>query len=460
MADLASIFKAYDVRGRVPEQLDEPTTRQIGNAFARLLDRAGGPGSACHRPVVVGHDMRPSSPGLARAFADGVRDAGRDVLLIGLAATDELYFASGSLDAPAAMVTASHNPAAYNGLKLCFAGAVALSAGTGLDDIRDMVLSGAAARTADADRRGTLRTADMLASYVSHLHQLAPVRGRRLTVVVDAANGMAGHTVPAVFSGLDVELVGLYLDLDGTFPNHEANPLDPANLRDLSTAVVAQHADLGLAFDGDADRCFAVDETGRPVPPSTLTALIAVRELARRPGAHVIHNVVTSRVVAETILEHGGIPVRTPVGHSLIKATMAEVGAVFGGEHSGHYYFQDFWYADSGMLAALHLMSALAETDEPMSRVAAGFDRYVASGEINSVVADPAAAMARLEESFAGRTGVELDRLDGLSVVAEDWWLNVRASNTEPLLRLNVEAADDETMTDVRDSALTLLLRF
>lgn len=456
MADLASIFKAYDVRGRVPEELDADTAKRIGDAFARLLDRTAD-GRARRAPVVVGHDMRASSPTLATAFADGVRDAGRDVTFIGLAATDEVYFASGSLDAPAAMVTASHNPAAYNGLKLCFAGAVALSALTGLDDIRALIQSGDALGDAVPGSRGSLRQASMLTSYVSHLHELAPVGGRRLKVVVDAANGMAGHTVPAVFAALDVELVPLFFELDGSFPNHEANPLQAENLRDLAAAVVAQGADLGLAFDGDADRCFAVDEMGRPVAPSTLTALIAVRELARRPGAHIIHNAITSRAVPETIRAHGGIPVRTPVGHSLIKAVMAEVGAVFGGEHSGHYYFQDFWYADSGMLAALHLMSALAASDQPLSVVTAELELYVASGEINSTVRDPVAALGRVASAYADRPDVELDHLDGLSVDAADWWLNVRASNTEPLLRLNVEAVDAATMADVRDSVLALI---
>lgn len=457
MPDLAAIFKAYDVRGRVPEQLDEPTAQQIGTAFARLLDRrTTAPGR--QRRVVIGHDMRESSPGLAEAFADGVMAGGRDVLFIGLAATDELYFASGSLDAPAAMITASHNPSGYNGLKLCFAGAVALSAGTGLDEIR-IELESASVPASLTAARGTRRSADLLASYVSHLHELAPVAGRRLKVVVDAANGMAGHTVPAVFAALQVDLVPLYFELDGTFPHHEANPLQTDNLRDLMAAVVAERADLGLAFDGDADRCFAIDETGRPVSPSTLTALIAVRELARRPGSRVVHNAITSRAVPETIRAHGGTPVRTPVGHSLIKAVMADVGAVFGGEHSGHYYFQDFWYADSGMLAALHLMALLATDDRPLSEVVAGFEPYTASGEINSTVQDPAAALERVEEAYAGRPGIELDRLDGLTVTAPHGWVNVRPSNTEPLLRLNAEADDAATMADMRDSVLALLRR-
>ena len=470
MADLGAIFKAYDVRGRVPEQLDASVARRIGAAFAALVDGAGsereaggaarngaaGGSSASRAPVVVGHDMRASSPGLAAAFAEGVRDGGRDVDFLGLTATDELYFASGSLDAAGAMVTASHNPAAYNGLKLCYAGAAALSASTGLDEIRALMDAGPAPGSAIAGR-GTLRRADVLASYASHLHELAPVRGRRLKVVVDAANGMAGRTVPAVFAALDVELVEMYFELDGSFPNHEANPLEPANLRDLQSAVREQRADLGLAFDGDADRCFAVDEAGNPVSPSALTALIATRELVRHPGAHIVHNAITSRVVPETIRAHGGVPVRTPVGHSLIKAVMADVGAVFGGEHSGHYYFQDFWYADSGLLAALHLMAALASTDRPLSDLVADFQPYRASGEINSTVTDPSDALARVARAYESTPGVTLDRLDGLSVVAADWWLNVRPSNTEPLLRLNVEAVDAATMADVRDSVLTLL---
>jgi len=379
------------------------------------------------------------------------------VLLIGLAATDELYFASGSLGAPAAMVTASHNPSAYNGFKLCLAGAVALSAATGLDEIRDAAASQRRVGPGSATTRGSARTVDLLPSYVDHLLRVAPVRGRRLKVVVDAANGMAGLTAPAVFARLDVELVPLYFELDGTFPNHEANPLVLENLADLSAAVVAEGADLGLAFDGDADRCFVVDERGEPVSPSVVTSLIAIRELDRHPGARIISNLVTSRAVPELVTARGGIPVRTPVGHSLIKAEMARTGAVFGGEHSGHYYFRDFWSADSGMLAALHVMGVLAASEQPTSQVAGALSPYSASGEINLTVPSPTACLLRLESQFAHQHGVELDRLDGLSVTGKDWWFNVRASNTEPLLRLNVEAVDAETMTDVRDSTLALL---
>ncbi|MEJ7628735.1 MAG: phosphomannomutase/phosphoglucomutase [Nocardioidaceae bacterium] len=457
MVDLARIFKAYDVRGLVPDELDEPTAHRIGACFARLDDRTAGVVPTSRPPVVVGHDMRLSSPGLAQAFTDGARDAGRDVLFIGLAATDEVYFASGSLDAPAAMVTASHNPASYNGFKLCLAGAVALSAATGLDSIRDALMSTTSEALATGAARGGQREADLLASYVSHLHLVAPVDGRHLKVVVDAANGMAGLTAPAVFDHVDVEVVPLYFELDGTFPNHEANPLVPANLRDLSAAVVAEQADLGLAFDGDADRCFVVDELGRPVSPSVVTSLIAVRELAKSPGASVIYNAITSRSVREVITAHGGVPVRTPVGHSLIKAEMARTGAVFGGEHSGHYYFRDFWYADSGMLAALHVMSTVAARDEPLSRIASSLSPYVASGEINLTVPSPTDVIASVESSFADRHDVTMDRLDGLSVIGQDWWFNVRPSNTEPVLRLNVEATDEATMSDVRDSTLALL---
>jgi phosphomannomutase len=465
LADLARIFKAYDVRGIVPDELDESTARDVGAAFARLDSRQAGPGRV-GRPVVIGHDMRRTSPGLAEAFADGVQQAGRDVLLIGLAATDQLYFASGSLDAPAAMVTASHNPAAYNGFKLCLAGAVALSADTGLDEIRDDVAScapgapdapGTSGGEAGPVTTGSCSTASLLPSYVDHLLQVAPVSGRRLKVVVDAANGMAGLTAPAVFARLDADLVPLYFELDGSFPNHEANPLDPANLVDLSAAVLAEQADIGLAFDGDADRCFVVDERGEPVSPSVVTSLIAIRELGRHPGATVIHNLITSRAVPETIAAHGGHAVRTPVGHSLIKAEMARTGAVFGGEHSGHYYFRDFWYADSGMLAALHVLGVLASGDRPISQIAAALSPYTASGEINLAVASSERALASVERQFARQPGVALDRLDGLSVIGEDWWLNVRASNTEPLLRLNVEARDAATMVGLRDSTLALL---
>jgi phosphomannomutase len=446
---LDQVFKAYDVRGTVPDQLDEELVRAVGNAFAQLV---AVPGAA--RRVVVGHDMRPSSPVLAAAFADGVTAAGVDVVMIGLASTDELYYASGRLGVPGAMFTASHNPAHYNGIKLCRAHAAPVGEESGLREVRELVAGG---RWVEAATAGTIQRLDVLADYAAYLRGLTPVAGRRLTVVVDAGNGMAGLTAPAVLDPLDLEVVPLYFELDGTFPHHEANPIEPANLLDLQRAVLDHGADVGLAFDGDADRCFAVDERGEPVSPSALTALIADRELGKEPGARVIHNLITSRAVPEIVLERGGVPVRTRVGHSFIKATMAETGAVFGGEHSGHFYFRDFWRADSGMLAALHLLAALAGQDRPLSELLAGYTRYVASGEVNSTVADVAAATARVRDAFAAQPGTTVDHLDGLTVTHADWWFNVRASNTEPLLRLNAEAADVRQMTSLRDRVLALI---
>jgi phosphomannomutase len=444
-----AIFKAYDVRGTVPDQLVEDLARPTGRAYVR------GVGA---RTVVVGHDMRPSSPGMAGAFAQGASEAGADVVMIGLASTDQLYFASGHLGHPGAMFTASHNPAQYNGIKLCRAHAVPIGADTGLHEIRDLVVSGEVTDGfTPAPVAGAISEHDVLEAYAAHLLTLAPVTGRRLKVVADAGNGMAGWTAPAVFGRLgaeQVDLVPMYFELDGTFPNHEANPLDESTLADLQARVVAEGADIGLAFDGDADRCFLVDERGRAVSPSTLTALIAARELAKEPGATIIHNLITSRAVPELVTELGGTPVRTRVGHSFIKATMAETDAVFGGEHSGHFYFRDFWRADSGMLAALHALAALAEADVPLSRRLATHERKPISGEINTEVADQAAVMDALEAEYAGQAGVSTDRLDGLSVTHPDWSFNVRPSNTEPLLRLNAEGRDQQTMESVRDGVL------
>jgi phosphomannomutase len=406
--------------------------------------------------IVVGHDMRPSSPGLADAFAQGATGAGADVVMIGLASTDQLYFASGRLGVPGAMFTASHNPAQYNGIKLCRSHAVPVGLDTGLAEIRDLVASGG---RVTGQRPGTVSGLDVLDDYAAHLLSLVPVKGRRLKVVVDAGNGMAGHTAPAVLDGIDVDVVPMYFELDGTFPNHEANPIEPENLEDLQAQVRAVRADVGLAFDGDADRCFLVDERGELVNPSVLTALIAARELERYPGASVIHNLITSRAVPEIITELGGKPVRTRVGHSFIKATMAETDAVFGGEHSGHFYFRDFWRADSGMLAALHVLAALAVTDRPLSALLEEYTRFSGSGEINSTVADQAAALAAVEEAYAGRGDVRVDHLDGLTVDHDDWWFNVRASNTEPLLRLNAEGKDEATMVRVRDDVLATIRR-
>jgi phosphomannomutase len=444
-----AVFKAYDVRGLAPEQIDEPLARAAGRAHAQVT------GSAT---VVVGHDMRPSSPGLAGAFATGACEAGADVVMIGLASTDMLYFASGHLGVAGAMFTASHNPAQYNGIKMCRANAVPLGMESGLADIRDLVIE--PRRTAGTGV-GEVRHLDLLDAYAEHLLSLVPLTGsRRLKVVVDAGNGMAGHTAPAVFDRLPtglVELVPLYFELDGTFPHHEANPIEPANLRDLQERVVSEGADLGLAFDGDADRCFLVDEQGTAVSPSALTALIASRELAKEPGATVIHNLITSRAVPELVRELGGVPVRTRVGHSFIKATMAETDAIFGGEHSGHFYFRDFWRADSGMLAALHALAALSETDRPLSELMSEYDRYPLSGEINSEVSETAAVTDAVAAAYDGQDGVTLDRLDGLTVSHADWTFNVRPSNTEPLLRLNVEGRDRAMMERVRDDVLALI---
>ena len=438
------VFKAYDVRGLVGDEVDDDLARAVGAAFVEVVGR--------DRGVVVGHDMRPSSPGMAQAFAEGAASRGAGVTLIGLASTDQLYFASGDLGRPGAMFTASHNPAAYNGIKMCRANAVPVGLDTGLAEIRDLVAGGGLPPY--GDEPGTIDSTDVLDAYAAHLVALAPVKGRRLKVAVDAGNGMAGHTAPAVLGRLDVDVVPMYFELDGTFPNHEANPIEPANLADLQAKVRETGADIGLAFDGDADRCFLVDERGELVSPSVLTALIAARELAKEPGATVIHNLITSRAVPQIVTERGGTPVRTRVGHSFIKATMAETDAVFGGEHSGHFYFRDFWRADSGMLAALHALAALAETDRPLSELLAGYTRFHATGEINSTVDDAAAVMAAIEKEYADRDGVTVDHLDGLTVTHDDWWFNVRPSNTEPLLRLNAEAADADGLARLRDEVL------
>jgi phosphomannomutase len=443
MRDLSRIFKAYDVRGVVPAEFDADIARQTGAAFVRLLGA---------ERIVTAHDMRESSVPLATAFAQGAADQGADVVAAGLGSTDLLYFAAGSLDIPGAMFTASHNPAKYNGIKLCRAGAAPIGQETGLAEIRAMVERGV---PAGPGRRGSITGCDLLADYVRHLHTLVDLSDvRPLTVAVDAGNGMGGLTVPAAFAALPLTVVPLYFELDGSFPNHEANPIEPANLRDLQAAVRESGADLGLAFDGDADRCFVVDERGEIVSPSIITALVADRELAREPGGTIIHNVIVSQGVPELVAERGGVPVRTRVGHSFIKAEMARTGAIFGGEHSGHFYFRDFWRADSGMLAALHVLAALGGQRRPLSELLCGYARYSASGEINSEVADAVAAMQAVEKRYAPRAAA-VDHLDGLTVTfADSSWFNLRPSNTEPLLRLNVEGPDDVTMRHLRDEIL------
>ncbi|GAA0395993.1 phosphomannomutase/phosphoglucomutase [Acrocarpospora corrugata] len=444
MGDFATIFKAYDVRGVVPGELDEEIAEAVGAAFVEVVEATS---------LVIAHDMRDSSGPLAAAFARGATARGADVINAGLGSTDLLYYASGSLDLPGVMFTASHNPARYNGMKMCRAGAVPIGRETGLTEIRDRAATLLGVPL--GRRTGSVTEKNLLAGYAGHLRSLVDLSGSRpLKVVADAGNGMGGLTVPEVFAGLPITLIPLYFELDGDFPNHEANPLQPENLIDLQRAVLAEGADVGLAFDGDADRCWVIDERGASVSPSTITALVAARELAKHPGSTIIHNLITSLGVPEIVREHGGVPVRTRVGHSYIKADMARTGAVFGGEHSAHYYFKDFWFADSGLLAALHVLAALGEQDRPLSEVLSGYARYAASGEINSTVADQAAAITQVRAAYASRDGVTFDELDGLTVTGPDWWFNLRASNTEPLLRLNAEGADAARMAAVRDEVL------
>ncbi|MFF3752857.1 phosphomannomutase/phosphoglucomutase [Streptomyces sp. NPDC002018] len=450
VADLSQLVKAYDVRGLYPDQLDDRLAELFGAAFVQVTGAEA---------IVIGHDMRPSSPGLASGFARGAVSRGADATIIGLCSTDQLYYASGKLDLPGAMFTASHNPARYNGIKMCRAGAAPVGQDTGLAEIRTLVEEWLeAGAPPSATRPGTTSSRDTLTDYAAHLLSLVDLSAiRPLKVVVDAGNGMGGHTVPTVLAGLPLDVVPMYFELDGTFPNHEANPLDPKNIVDLQARVRAESADLGLAFDGDADRCFVVDERGEGVSPSVITALVAARELAKHPGGTVIHNLITSWSVPEVVREQGGTPVRTRVGHSFIKQEMAETGAIFGGEHSAHYYFRDFWNADTGMLAALHVLAALGGQDGPLSELVSSYDRYAGSGEINSTVDDQSARTAAVREAFADREGVTFDELDGLTVTGRDWWFNLRASNTEPLLRLNVEAREEATMAKIRDEALALI---
>ncbi|MFB9837922.1 phosphomannomutase/phosphoglucomutase [Actinoallomurus acaciae] len=446
MSDLTKIFKAYDIRGVVPDELNEEIAEAVGAAFVRVTGATA---------IVTARDMRASSGPLSAAFARGATSQGADVIEAGLGSTDMLYYASGSLDIPGAMFTASHNPARYNGIKLCRTGAKPVGRDTGLTEIRELIDAGVPAHDGPT---GAISRRDLLSGYAEHVKTLVDLSGiRRLKVVVDAGNGMGGHTVPAVFEGLPIDLVPLYFELDGTFPNHEANPIEPENIRDLRAAVREHGADVGLAFDGDADRCFVVDERGEPVTPSAVAALVAVRELGKHGPGRIVHNLITSRVVPEIVREHGGEPVRTRVGHSFIKQTMAETDAMFGGEHSGHYYFRDFWFADSGMLAAMHVLAALGGQDRPLSELLREFTRYSASGEINSKVDDQAATAAQVRAAFEGRPGVTVDELDGLTVGHDDWWFNLRPSNTEPLLRLNAEAVDEETMAAVRDEVLEIV---
>jgi phosphomannomutase len=457
LSDLSKIVKAYDVRGIVPDQFNESVARALGTAFVEMLRESGDNADR----IVLAHDMRDSGPGLAAAFARGANAAGAAVLNIGLGSTDQLYYASGALDLPGAMFTASHNPAQYNGIKLCRAGAKPVGQDSGLAVVRrraELLLDDL---NAGADGPTLIEARDVLGDYAAHLRSLVDLSGiRPLKVIVDAGNGMGGHTVPAVLgdqvlAALPLTIVPMYFELDGSFPNHEANPLDPANLVDLQEAIRSQGADIGVAFDGDADRCFIIDENGDPVSPSAVTALVASRELAKFPGSTIIHNLITSAAVPEIIVERGGKPVRSRVGHSFIKAEMARTNAVFGGEHSAHYYFRDFWFADTGMLAAMHVLAALGGQDRPLSELAAEFERYTASGEINSTVADAPGRVAEVRAAFPDAT---FDELDGMTVtLADGSWFNLRASNTEPLLRLNVEAPKPDRMASLRDEVLAIV---
>jgi phosphomannomutase len=446
--DLSKIVKAYDIRGVVPDELDAEVAGAVGAAFA-IFTKAP--------RIVIAHDMRESSIPLSQAVAEGAASQGTDVIMAGLASTDMIYFAAGSLDIPGVMLTASHNPAKYNGIKLCLAGARPVGQETGLADIRALIESGIPEYSG---KPGTITTHELVEDYAVFLRHLVDLSGiRPLKVVVDAGNGMGGYTVPIVLKDLPLDIVPMYFELDGNFPNHEANPIDPKNTADLQAKVLETHADIGLAFDGDADRCFVIDERGQIVSPSVITALVAVRELKKSPGSAIIHNLITSKAVAEIVREHGGVPVRSRVGHSFIKATMGETNAVFGGEHSGHFYFRDFWRADSGMLAALHVLAALGETPPgtKLSEFLAEYSRYFASGEINSTVHDQVAVSAKVRAAYADTPDATIDDLDGMTVTTPTWWFNLRASNTEPLLRLNVEADDQATLDRVRDEVLALI---
>ena len=442
-SDLDRIFKAYDVRGVVPDDLDADLVRDIGAAFAAW---SGAPS------IVVGRDCRLSSPELAAAIADGATARGVDVVDLGLASTDLLYFASGSLDMPGIMLTASHNPKQYNGMKFCLAGARPVGEETGLREIRSIVEQGAPPASAP---RGSVHDRDLLGAYVEHVLSFVDVEAMRpLTIVADTANGMGGLVVPAVMSRLPVTLHHLYPELDGTFPNHPADPIDPENQRDLKAAVLEHGADIGLAFDGDADRVFLIDEQAHDVSGSLLTALVAIAMLEREPGAKIVHNLICSWTVPEVIRENGGEPIRTRVGHSFIKQVMAETGAIFGGEHSGHYYFRDNYRADSGLIAAVAALGELSKADRPLSELLAPLRRYSDSGEINSVVDDQQGRIEAISSQYAdGRQ----DRLDGLTVEFDDWWCNVRPSNTEPLLRLNAEARTPELLAEKTAEVLALI---
>jgi phosphomannomutase len=447
---LEKIIKAYDIRGLVKDEVTPDFSFSLGIAFAKFLEYEREPAT-----IVVGEDMRPSSPLLADAFSDGVISQGMDVIRIGLASTDMLYFASGKLNLPGIMFTASHNPAKYNGMKLCKSGARPIGQETGLLKIRELIEQGVPISNRSI---GSMRNQDLLKEYVDYLLSLFPDKAfqkRKLKVVIDAGNGMAGFTAPAVMERLNIDLIPMYFELDGNFPNHEANPIEAKNLKDLQKRVKKEKADIGLAFDGDADRCFLINEKSELVNPSALTSLIAVNQLKTKPGSTIIYNLISSKAVSEVIAENGGIGVRSRVGHSYIKSLMAESGAIFGGEHSGHFYFSNFWRADSGMLAALYALTELMATKNTLSELLKPFNRYVASGEINSKVKNVEKSIELIRKKYSDKYLV--DELDGLTITADSWWFNLRPSNTEPLLRLNVEADTEKEMVKIRDTVLSLI---
>jgi len=447
---LEKIIKAYDIRGLIKNEITPDFSFSLGVAFAKFLEIEREPAT-----IVVGEDMRASSAPLAAAFSDGATSQGMDVIRIGLASTDMLYFASGKLNLPGIMFTASHNPAKYNGMKLCKSGAKPIGQESGLLTIRKFIEDGVPISNRPV---GSVKSQDLLSEYVDYLLARFPkktFKKRKLKVVIDAGNGMAGFTAPAVMKQLNIDLIPMYFELDGNFPNHEANPIESENLKDLQKKVKKEKADIGLAFDGDADRCFLIDEKGDLVNPSALTALIAVRELKSQPGSTIIYNLISSKAVAEVITENKGVGLRSRVGHSYIKSLMAESGAIFGGEHSGHFYFADFWRADSGMLAALYALAELMDSNKPLSNLLKPYNRYFSSGEINSKVKDVAKSIKAVEEKYEGK--YQLDHLDGLTVTADSWWFNLRPSNTEPLLRLNVEANTEKEMAIITDAVLALL---
>ncbi len=447
---LDKIIKAYDIRGLVKDEITPDFSFSLGVAFAKFLEYEREPAT-----IVVGEDMRPSSPLLADAFSDGVISQGIDVIRIGLASTDMLYFASGKLNLPGIMFTASHNPAKYNGMKLCKSGARPIGQETGLVKIRQLIEQGVPISNRPI---GSMRNQELLTEYVDYLLSLFPDKAfkkRKLKVVIDAGNGMAGFTAPAVMERLNIDLIPMFFELDGNFPNHEANPIEAKNLKDLQKRVKKEKADIGLAFDGDADRCFLINEKGELVNPSALTSLIAVHQLKTKPGSTIIYNLISSKAVSEVIAENGGIGVRSRVGHSYIKSLMAESGAIFGGEHSGHFYFSNFWCADSGMLAALYVLTELMATKNTLSELLKPFNRYVASGEINSKVKDAEKSIELIRKKYCDKYLV--DELDGLTITADNWWFNLRPSNTEPLLRLNVEADTEKEMVKIRDTVLSLI---